>query len=214
MPFIAPALLPGAPITDLEVQFSGKATVRQQGCNCKISAHHIQNIQANSTTRWKHTTVSPECDLEHLGTLSDLSGCAWCVKQCCAPCNAVQVTWGDVYSECSASASCWDWDDLGGGPSRKVQARLEKCVPLLDTWHILKYEILRTSLTFCILQRCFMYVLRSPSIWYMVSQDNRLKSFGTWLIIWKIWKHCLAAFCGTTLSCPIGLSLIKSGRDS
>ena len=51
MPFIAPALLPGAPITDLEVQFSGKATVRQQGCNCKISAHHIQNIQANSTTR-------------------------------------------------------------------------------------------------------------------------------------------------------------------
>lgn len=32
-----------------------------------------------------------------------------------------KVTWGDVYSECSASASCWDWDDLGGGPSRKVQ---------------------------------------------------------------------------------------------
>ncbi|CAJ1357645.1 unnamed protein product [Effrenium voratum] len=32
-----------------------------------------------------------------------------------------RVSWGEVCSECLASLESWDWDDLGGGPSRRVQ---------------------------------------------------------------------------------------------
>lgn len=81
----------------------------------------------------------PECDLEALGTHGQI--CPDVFHDVSS--NAgVQVTWGDVYSECSASASCWDWDDLGGGPSRKVQARLlEKCAPLLDFCTMKYFEL-------------------------------------------------------------------------